>query len=78
MEPVALTRCRRGNGEAVLGHCHQRSAGLDGNEARQRQQSRVRFRYHVYCRAVSALSEGALEVSQDGRQQALRIYARDA
>jgi len=47
-------------------------------EARQRQQSCHCIKYHVRCRSVSAIFACTLEISQNGGEQVVRIYARNA
>mmetsp|Transcript_20808 Transcript_20808/g.44704 ORF Transcript_20808/g.44704 Transcript_20808/m.44704 type:complete len:200 (-) Transcript_20808:1146-1745(-) len=65
-----------GGREAIPRHGDQGPAWSVRDEARQGQQGRRRLQHHVRRGPVPPLPARALEVPQDGRQQALRVHAR--
>ena len=65
-----LNYFRRGNRKALLGHCYQRPPWSHRDETRKGQQGRRGVEYNVYRRTISAISQSALEVPKDRRQQA--------
>ena len=69
---------RWGDRETILSDRHQGFTWPHGDEARKRQQGSLRFRHHVHCWPIPSIPQGALEIPQDSRQQAIRVHAWNA